>query len=52
VLAAFADIGWPVALVFLTSPDPLDARQLTVRDLMTWLRQHRDPRAAKEAPRV
>ncbi|MCY0863702.1 MAG: IS110 family transposase [Sulfobacillus sp.] len=53
VLAAFADISRPVALAFLAAwPDPHDARQLTVSDLMTWLRQHRYPRAATEAPRI
>jgi hypothetical protein len=53
VLAAFADIGRPVALAFLaTWPDPVEARQIALSDLMTWLRHHRYPRAAQEAPRI
>ncbi|MCY0900529.1 MAG: transposase, partial [Firmicutes bacterium] len=53
VLAAFADINRPVALAFLARwPDPQDARRLTVSEVMTWLRQHRYPRAAQEAPRI
>lgn len=53
VLAAFADISRPVALAFLaTWPDPQDARRLTVSEVMTWLRQHRYPRAAQEASRI
>ncbi|AEJ40418.1 transposase-like protein [Sulfobacillus acidophilus TPY] len=53
MLAAFADISRPVALAFLaTWPNPQAARRLTVSDLMTWLRQHRYPGAAKEAPRI
>lgn len=53
VLAAFADINRPVALAFLAAgPDPVEARKLALSDLMSWLRQHRYPRAAQEAPRI
>ena len=53
VLAAFADINRPVALAFLAAwPDPVEARKLALSDLLRWLRQHRYPRAAQEAPRI
>lgn len=53
IFTAFADIDRPVALAFLaTWPDPHAARQLRVTDVMHWLRQHRYPRAADEAPRI
>lgn len=53
VLAAFAEIGRPVALAFLAAwPDPREAHTLTVSELTTWLRQHRYPQAAVEAPRL
>ena len=53
ILAAFADINRPVALAFLAAwPDPVDARKLALSDLMSWLRQHRYPRAAQEAPHI
>lgn len=53
VLGAFADMSRPVALAFLANwPDPQDARRLTVNEVMSWLRPHRYPRAAPEAPRI
>ncbi|WP_053960177.1 IS110 family transposase [Sulfobacillus thermosulfidooxidans] len=53
VLAAFAEINRPVALAFLAAwPDPVEARNIALSDLITWLRQHRYARAAQEAPRI
>lgn len=53
VLVAFADIDRPVALAFLAAwPDPVEARKIALSELMTWLREHRYPRAAQEAPRI
>ncbi len=53
VLAAFADISRPMALAFLAAwPDPVEAQKIALSDLMPWLRQHRYPRAAQEAPRI